>query len=105
MEAIEKDETDSVRGLLDSDRVAKYLDVKRATLRSWENRKRKREPGLHMSFPDPLNETLGGTALWDDEEIRAFKVVLDEIREARREKRKKPVDASDMLQAVESENE
>lgn len=101
MENSEPDRVNSVRGLLDSDRVATYLGVKRATLRSWENRKRKGEPGLHVSFPDPLEETLGGTALWDDKEIRAFKVVLDGVRKKREEKK----GATSSLHDVESEHD
>lgn len=80
MENIEPDETASVRGLLDSERVATYLGVPRNTIRSWEKRKNDGKPGVHAKFPNPLPERLGGTTLWDAEDIKAFKPAFDELQ-------------------------
>ncbi|MCO4263771.1 hypothetical protein NG697_12700 [Pseudarthrobacter sp. MDT3-26] len=91
---------DSVRGLMDSQRVATYLGVPRATIRSWAKRKTDGIAGVHTKFPDPLPEQLGGTTLWDENEIRAFKAVYDAEMQPRK---KLPLkDASDVLRAVES---
>lgn len=83
MENSERDEMSPVRGLLDSDRVARYLGVERVTIRSWMNRKAAGGGGFASRFPDPLPERLGGTALWDVEDIKAFKPVLDGFRASR----------------------
>lgn len=100
MENNEPDSLDSVRGLLDSQRVAAYLGVPRATIRSWAKRKADGNPGVHMKFPDPLPEQLGGTSLWDEAEIRSFKTAFDAETQAR--KKGKGKGASDMLHHVES---
>lgn len=103
MEENETDEYGSVRGLLDSQRVAEILGIERITLRSWIRRKAQGAPGVHMQFPDPLPEQLGGTALWDVEEIRAFKEKFGDSTLAR--KRTKRKDASDVLRAVQSKHD
>lgn len=102
MEDASKDETNSVRGLLDSERLAAYLGVPRGTIRSWTKRKADGIPGVHAKFPSPLEEQLGGTALWDEQEVRAFKAIIDEETQ-RRERKKK--DATSTLQPVQSDHE
>lgn len=92
---------ESVRGLLDAQRVAAYLGVPQATIRSWAKRKSDGVPGVHQKFPAPLEQRLGGTALWDEQEILTFKEVFDkEPRMGKRERK----DASDTLRSVESEH-
>lgn len=90
------DDIDSVRGLLDSQRVADYLNVPRGTIRSWTKRKADGISGVHSSFPDPLPEQLGGTVLWDEADIRAFKKVFDENAKKRSRKTGR---AADLLQS------
>lgn len=90
------DDIDSVRGLLDSQRVADYLNVPRGTIRSWTKRKADGISGVHSSFPDPLPEQLGGTVLWDEADIRAFKKVFDENAKKRSGKTGR---AADLLQS------
>lgn len=99
----EMNETDSVNGLLDSHRVAAYLGIPRATLRSWAKRKADGIAGVHSQFPDPIPEQLGGTVLWKEKDIRAFKEKFDAETQARRKGKNK--DASDMLQPVESKHD
>lgn len=89
------DDINSVRGLLDSQRVADYLGIPRGTIRSWTKRKADGIAGVHASFPDPLPEQLGGTALWDENDIRAFKRVFDESAKKRG---RKDDSAADLLQ-------
>lgn len=100
MEENETGDLDSVRGLMDSQRVATYLGVPRATIRSWAKRKTDGIAGVHTKFPAPLPEQLGGTTLWDVDAIRAFKIVYDAEMQSRKKSNKKG--ASDLLQAVES---
>lgn len=95
METNEPDEMHSVRGLLDSERVAAFLGVPRGTIRSWEKRKNDNIPGVHMKFPNPIPERLGGTALWDAEDIRAFKPWLEEAKLRRGAKNDPPAGATD----------
>lgn len=100
METSEQTEPDSVYGLMDSQRVAAYLLVPRATIRSWAKRKADGVPGVHMQFPDPLPEQLGGTAVWDEKQIRAFKENFYAATQSRKKGKNKS--ASDALRAVES---
>lgn len=102
-ESAESTEPESVRGLMDSQRVADYLNIPRATIRSWAKRKADGVPGVHAQFPDPLEETLGGTALWDDAQIRTFKETFYAATQSR--KKGKNRDATSLLQPVESKNE
>jgi predicted DNA-binding transcriptional regulator AlpA len=101
MKTNEPDEMDSVRGLLDGERVAAYLGIPRGTIRSWEKRKNDNIPGVHTKFPNPIPERLGGTALWDAKDIRAFKPSLDEARLRKSIKKEKDPSpgATDVLHA------
>lgn len=99
---IEPNNPDSVRGLMDSQRVAAYLGVPRGTIRSWAKRKSDGTPGVHSKFPDPLPEQLGGTALWEEDDILKFKKTFDEINTKRPKKTKR---AADLLQSVESKHD
>jgi hypothetical protein len=105
MENNETEEIDSVRGLMDSQRVAVHLGVARGTIRSWASRKSAGSAGVPVKFPDPLPEQLGGTLLWDVETIRAFKKVFDADREEESRKKGTKKGASDVLHAVESKHD
>lgn len=65
---------ESVRGLMDAQMVSNYLGLSRGTLRSWLKRRIEGTPGgPPKDFPSPIDARLGGSALWDEPEVVAYR--------------------------------
>ncbi|KRF04349.1 hypothetical protein ASH00_14695 [Arthrobacter sp. Soil782] len=83
---------DPVDGLVDAERVSKYLGVDKITLRSWVLRKKKGEArGIHDRFPDPRG-TLGTSVVWRADAIVEFKQFYAERKGQKGAQRPKVVD-------------